>query len=104
MRLSPPSTEWLWESINPGEKAFAVEINTFGAGGNRLLDIGQISDGYDLVRPNGDGFRVGILRVRGEDLRVVKNAFLGVVLRPQESCEEKKYKIPQESCHVVEAL
>ena len=32
-----------------GEKTFAVEIDTFGVGGDRLRDFGESADGDDLV-------------------------------------------------------
>ena len=72
--------EWLWESMKPGKRVLAVEIDALGVGRDGLRYFGKVTDGDDLVSANGDCFRVGILRVGGEDFGVKENAVGGVLL------------------------
>ena len=69
-----------------GEKALALEVDAFGVRGDRFQDLRQISDGNNFPGANGDSISVGILRVGGENLGVIEDAF---VLR-EGGCQKKR--------------
>ncbi len=60
-----------------GEESLAFEIDALGVGRDGLRDFGEVADREDLVSANGNCFRVGILRVGGEDLGVEEDAVGG---------------------------
>ena len=68
-----------------GEKALALEVDALGIRGDRFQDFRQISDGNNFSGANGDSVCVGILRVGGENLGVIEDAF---VLR-EGGCQKK---------------
>ena len=69
--------EW---SVKPALK----RCDALGGCGDGLLDFAEVADRDDFVSAKGDGFRVGILRVCGENFGVEEDSVSGGVLRPRQ--------------------
>jgi cystathionine beta-lyase family protein involved in aluminum resistance len=59
---------------------------------DRLLALlAEVADRNDFVAANRNRFRVGILRVSGEDFGVEENSFAGVFLSPELGGQKKEW-------------
>ena len=85
-----------------GEKALALEVDALGIRRDRFQDLGQISDGNNFSGANGDGIGIGILRVGGENLGVIEDAFVlreGGCQKKNGCGEQKNAAKPRDSSH-----